>query len=140
MKNKHEGIMSVELRAVPDTVNDGWSLPTEPARGRVGPTLVRSTRMNAIDDGWVLLSEPVLRLVSKKAAVPVPVPVDDGLIELNTASHAELQTLPGVGQGKASRIVSWRKRNGGFKSVDDLAKVSGFGARSVAKLAELLKV
>lgn len=128
--------MSVELRAVPDTVNDGWSLPTEPARGRVGPTLVRSTRMNAIDDGWVLPSEPVLRLVSEKNAEPV----DDGVIDLNTASHAELQTLPGVGQGKASRIVSWRKRNGGFTSVDDLAKVSGFGARSVAKLAELLKV
>lgn len=125
--------MSAELKVVPDTVNDGWSLPTEPATGRTGPTLVRSTRMAAIDDGWVLPAEPVLRVVSKAA-------VDDGRIDLNTATLAELQLLPGVGQGKAARIVSYRERTGGFRSVDELGKVSGFGAKSVAKLADQLKV
>src|SRR5262249_1876023 len=50
-----------------------------------------------------------------------------GLVNLNTATLEQLQTLPGVGPVLAERIVDFRERNGGFHSVDDLRKVTGIG-------------
>lgn len=52
-------------------------------------------------------------------------------VNLNTASQAELETLDGVGPVKAQAIVDYRKKNGNFKSVDDLNKVTGFGDKTV---------
>jgi competence protein ComEA len=50
-----------------------------------------------------------------------------GLVNLNTATLEQLQTLPGVGPVLAQRIVEYREQNGGFGSVADLRKVSGIG-------------
>jgi competence protein ComEA len=49
-------------------------------------------------------------------------------VNLNTATQAELESLEGVGPVKAQAIVDYRKKNGGFKSVDELEKVDGIGA------------
>jgi competence protein ComEA len=61
-----------------------------------------------------------------------------GLVNLNTADAAELETLPGLGPERASRIVEWREQNGRFSSVDDLLNVTGIGAKTVSGLAELV--
>lgn len=50
-----------------------------------------------------------------------------GLVNLNTATQEQLQTLPGVGPVLAERIVSYRDEHGGFTSVADLRKVTGIG-------------
>ena len=50
-----------------------------------------------------------------------------GPIDLNTATAAELETLPGVGPATAAAIVDDRTRNGPFATVDDLDRVSGIG-------------
>jgi len=55
-------------------------------------------------------------------------------VNLNTATQAELESLKGVGPAKAAAILEYRKKNGGFKSVDDLNKVTGFGDKTVAGL------
>ncbi len=57
-------------------------------------------------------------------------------IDLNTASMAELENLPGVGKKLAAEIVSARP----FKSVDDLKNVKGIGAAKFAKLQGLVQV
>jgi competence protein ComEA len=48
-------------------------------------------------------------------------------VNINTASEQELDALPGVGPVKAKAIVDYRKKNGNFKSLDDIKNVSGIG-------------
>jgi len=49
------------------------------------------------------------------------------VVNINTATKEELTTLKGVGDGRAQEIIDYRKKNGNFKSVDDLGKVPGIG-------------
>lgn len=60
------------------------------------------------------------------------------LLNLNTATAAELEALPGVGPVTASAIVEWRETNDGFHSVADLQEVTGIGPKSFAKLEPLV--
>jgi competence protein ComEA len=55
-------------------------------------------------------------------------------VDLNKATQAELESVKGIGPSKAKAIIAHRDKNGPFKSVDDLAKVKGFGTASVAKV------
>ncbi|WP_225417966.1 helix-hairpin-helix domain-containing protein [Levilactobacillus huananensis] len=60
------------------------------------------------------------------------------VVNLNTATVADLQQLTGIGEKKAQKIVAYREEHGSFKSVKDLAQVSGFGDKTVAKLQDQL--
>ena len=55
-------------------------------------------------------------------------------IDVNTASQAQLEALNGIGPAKAKAIVDYRTKNGAFKSVDDLDKVSGIGKATLEKI------
>ena len=57
-----------------------------------------------------------------------------GLIDLNHASEQELQTLPGIGETLARRIVEYREENGGFQSEEDVLAVRGVGAATYEKI------
>src|SRR5512132_3359089 len=57
-----------------------------------------------------------------------------GKLNLNTASEQQLMMLPTVGPAKAERIVTWRKKNGGFKRTADLRRVKGFGYKTFKRL------
>lgn len=63
-----------------------------------------------------------------------------GKLNLNTATEEQLLMLPTVGPAKAERIVTWRKKNGGFKRVADLRRVKGFGYRTFKRLEPLLEI
>ena len=55
-------------------------------------------------------------------------------VNLNTATVEQLEALNGVGPAKAQAIVDYRKKNGNFKTVDDLNNVPGIGDKTLAKL------
>ncbi len=57
-----------------------------------------------------------------------------GVVNVNTASAAELEMLPGVGASRAKAVIEAREAKGGFKSLDDLLEVKGIGEASLAKL------
>jgi competence protein ComEA len=61
-------------------------------------------------------------------------------INLNTATQAELDGVSGIGPVKAKAILDYRKKNGAFKSVDDLNNVPGFGEKTVAKVKSAFTV
>jgi competence protein ComEA len=62
----------------------------------------------------------------------------DGLVHLNTADVAALDTLPRIGPALAQRIIDWRDANGPFTSVDQLLDVAGIGDAVFSGLAELV--
>ena len=61
-------------------------------------------------------------------------------VDLNTASQAELESINGVGPSKAQAIIEYGKKNGPFKSVDELDKVPGFGAKTVDAVRKQVSV
>lgn len=63
-----------------------------------------------------------------------------GLVNINTASAAELQTLSGIGPSVAQSIIDERTKNGAFASVDDLMRVSGIGEKKLAKIKDCICV
>ena len=63
-----------------------------------------------------------------------------GKVNLNRATAAELDALPGVGPSTAEKIVADREANGPFRTVEDLKRVSGIGDKKFADLADLVCV
>ncbi len=64
----------------------------------------------------------------------------DPIVNINTATQVELETLPGVGAVTAQRILAWRTQHGRFTSVTQLQQVSGIGPAKYAALAGRVKV
>ena len=62
------------------------------------------------------------------------------LVNVNTASQAELRALPEIGEKMAQRIVDYRDREGPFQRVEDLTKIRGFGPATLNKLQTMLTV
>ena len=62
------------------------------------------------------------------------------VVNLNTATSAELETLPGVGARMAARIIEYRQKKGPFKKVEELMNVQGIGEKNFLKLKPQLTV
>ena len=63
-----------------------------------------------------------------------------GLININTASATEFETLSGIGEVLAGAIVDYRTENGPFASVDDLENVSGIGPATLEEIRDQVTV
>ena len=63
-----------------------------------------------------------------------------GPVDLNVATAAQLETLPGIGPATAAAIVDDRERHGPFASVDDLERVPGIGPAKLAAVVDLVSV
>ena len=64
----------------------------------------------------------------------------EGVVNLNTASEAQLTLLPGVGEAVARRIITFREQHGPFQRPEDLMNVQGIGERTYGKLRPHLAV
>lgn len=69
-----------------------------------------------------------------KSSIPV------GKVNINTATVSDLQTLDGIGETKAAAIIEYREKNGPFKAVEDIMKVSGIGQKTFEKIKDKIEV
>ena len=70
----------------------------------------------------------------------VPGPALPAIVDLNTATAEQLDTLPGVGPATASAILAYRDQHGPFSAVDDLLEVRGIGDAKLEQIRPLAKV
>ena len=119
-----------------------WVLVGPPAPDQVAsPTLLRPVEVTvvpqaltqSVDSGNTPAAPKPKRADSPAAASGVK-------INLNTATQAELESLPQVGPSMAKRIMEYRAANGPFRAVKDLDKVKGIGEKTLAKLMPLVTV
>ena len=61
-------------------------------------------------------------------------------VDLNTATAEELDTLPGIGESLARRIIAYREANGPFGSIEEIMEVSGIGEAKFAELKDRVTV
>lgn len=72
---------------------------------------------------------------------PVPASTEaSGPININTATAQQLQTLPGIGEVLAQRIIDYRETHGDFKSIGALTNVSGIGEKRLEALWDLVTI
>lgn len=64
----------------------------------------------------------------------------DGRINLNTAGAEQLMTLPGIGQAKAERIVSYRETHGAFERIEEIMEIEGIKEGVFSKIKDQIKV
>jgi competence protein ComEA len=67
-------------------------------------------------------------------------PGESQRININNAGEKELEELPGIGPTLAGRIVSYREKAGGFRSVDELKQVAGIGEKKFAEIKDLVEI
>lgn len=128
-------------------------LVTLPAGSRVADAIEEAGGVaDGADTGTLNLARPLTDgeqiLVGEEYEQPppsapgaaLPGGAEGALIDLNTATQEQLQTLPGVGPVLAERIIAFRTEHGGFKSVEQLQEVSGIGEKRYAELKDLVQV
>lgn len=95
----------------------------------------------SLEDGEKL-DIPFLEGASPVLATPVPevVSATSELVNINTASIAELDTLPGIGPTTAQKIIDYRDQNGPFLSTEDIINVSGIGPASYERFKDMITV
>ena len=83
---------------------------------------------------------PATSAAQEKAAKSKPAPAVTTPVNLNTATAADLQALPGVGAATAKLIIEHREKNGGFKKIEELMNIKGIGEKSFLKLKPMVTV
>jgi len=95
---------------------------------------------------------PLLSVVPEKIVVPTavlnnetstpesPLSTDGELININTATLEEFDSLPGIGPTIAQRIIDYRTENGPFSTIEELMDVSGVGPATFDEIKNLITV
>ena len=120
----------------------------EKAGGATGAAELQTVNLAALltDGQQVVVPERGAPGVAVAASDPAATSAGSGVVaagapvNLNTATMAELDTLPGVGPSTAQKILDYRTAQGGFKSVEDLNNVSGIGDVTFAELKDLVTI
>ncbi len=96
--------------------------------------MVAGCRMLAASAGLLVLGALVITAAGQKKTPPAH-PID-----LNHATAAQLEQVPGIGPSTARAILRFREKSGPFHSVDELRSLPGFGPKRLARMRPYLTV
>lgn len=85
---------------------------------------------------WHLRVHPV-RMPPGGAVAEGVVPLEPRVIDINTATEAELRLIPSIGAVLAERIIVDRNANGPFASLEDLQRISGIGKATIERMRDV---
>lgn len=85
----------------------------------------------------LLMASP---LTASALQTPAPATARAGVVDLNAATIADLESLPGVGRRTAERIIEYRQKSGGFKKIEELMNVKGIGEKSFLRIKPMVAV
>ena len=85
-------------------------------------------------------AQPARAQASPSTHAPTTKQTTVGIVNLNTASAADLEALPGIGAKTAARIIEYRQKNGPFKKAEELMNVRGVGEKNFLKLKAQITV
>jgi len=103
-----------------------------------GPT--DDADLSGVNLAGILRDGDHIHVPNVSAPVVVPTAGAVGAMNINLATQADLETLPGIGPSTAQAIIEYRETNGPFESVDELDEVPGIGEATVENLRELVSV
>lgn len=102
-------------------------------------------RVPGLGPGLMAAIGPHVAFTAAVGVAPAPLgaktsqaPPSPGKVDLNSASPAALDSLPGIGPARAASIVQYRAQHGPFRSVEDLGRVPGLGPAALARLRDHL--
>jgi len=94
-----------------------------------------------IDGQQIIVGAPAVNTSSKsKKSSAAGGKISSGTININTATVAQFERLPGIGAVMAARIFAYRTAHGAFAIIDDLTKVSGMGKSKFANLKNFVRI
>lgn len=106
--------------------------------------LTEDADVNAVNLSRILGDQTVVYIPTVAEGYPNISDLEDeeieGVININTASLEELQTLPGIGPATAQKIIDYREENGPFETTEDIMNVSGIGESTYAEIASRIVV
>ncbi|MFQ5617277.1 MAG: helix-hairpin-helix domain-containing protein [Anaerolineales bacterium] len=74
------------------------------------------------------------------SSAPPGTPDAGAIVNINTATQRELETLPGIGPVTAQKIIAYRKENGDFETIENIVNVSGIGPATFDKIKDRITV
>ena len=128
MNSRQRGALWILVALVAGRSLDRLDLPFE----HRDPVPVHATIDSTLAVAPPLAADSTLQRPAPRAATAASA---EAPLQINRASAADLQRLPGVGPVLASRIVAQRDAQGPFHSLEDLARVRGLGPKTCARLA-----
>jgi competence protein ComEA len=93
-----------------------------------------------LDIPYIVGSAPAMQESFTVISEGTPSTSNEDLVNINTASAEELDTLPGIGPTTAQNIIAYRDENGPFGSIEDIVNVSGIGAATYDGIKDLITV
>ena len=116
-------------------------------RGNIGEfkSLKELTEVKGIGIKTLEKILPYLEMVGDSTEIIASIDSDDlkevsGKININTASLSELISLPGIGEKRAQKIISYREKIGSFKDTEDIKKVKGIGEGIYTKIKDMIEI